>query len=78
MQIKKYYQSVNPELLYAEVRDFVLKRGAILDESRLETFVSLGDTSTFVSRGTLIFKVQDKHVRSQKECIRVKFVKFLG
>ena len=74
MQIKKSYQNVNPELLYAEVRDFTLKQGAILDESKLETFASPGDTSSFVSRGTLTFKVHDKQGRTEKECLRAHIV----
>ncbi len=39
MQIRKTYKAVNPELLYAEVRDFVLKQGAVLGESKLETYL---------------------------------------
>ena len=39
MQIRKTYREVNPELLYAEVRDFTLKQGASLVETKLETYI---------------------------------------
>ena len=32
MQIRKTYHELNPELLYAEIRDFVLKQGVVLGE----------------------------------------------
>ena len=35
MQIRKTYKDVKPDLLYDEVRDFVLKQGAIIDEAVL-------------------------------------------
>jgi len=53
MQIKKTYQGVNPELLYDEVRDFVLKQGTVTGEAKLETYSLPSDSSTFISRGTL-------------------------
>ena len=31
MQIRKTYKDVKPELLYDEVRDFILKQGVIVD-----------------------------------------------
>ena len=69
MQIRKTYTEVNPELLYAEIRDFVLKQGASLDENRLETYTLPDESATFVSRGTLTFKAD-----SGKECLRVHIV----
>ena len=58
MQIRKVYIDVKPDLLYDEVRDFVLKQGAILGETKLETYSLPSDSSSFISRGTLIFKAQ--------------------
>jgi len=74
MQIKKSYQKVNPELLYAEVRDFALKQGTSLGEAKLETYALPGNTSTFVSRGTLTFKVADKPKKGEEECLRAHIV----
>ena len=74
MQIRKTYQEVNPELLYAEIRDFVLKQGAVIGEAKLETYLSRGDTSSFISRGTLTFKVPGKSGQEEKECLRAHVV----
>ncbi|GAI50202.1 unnamed protein product, partial [marine sediment metagenome] len=74
MQIRKTYQEVNPELLYAEIRDFVLKQGVLIGEAKLETYLSPGDTSSFISRGTLIFKLQGKSGEGGKECLRAHVV----
>lgn len=74
MQIRKTYKEVNPELLYAEIRDFVLKQGATTGEAKLETYALPGDTSSFVSRGTLIFKVQSGPGKAEKECLRAHIV----
>lgn len=74
MQIRKTYQEVNPELLYHEVRDFALKQGVVIDEARLETYSLPTDSSSFISRGTLTFKVQDKSGTAEKECLRAHIV----
>jgi len=74
MQIKKTYKEVNPELLYNEIRDFTQKQGAIIGDAKLETYSSANDSSSFISRGTLTFKIQDKSGKSEKECIRVHIV----
>ncbi len=71
MKIRKSYEKVNPELLFAEVRDFVLKQGAVLSEQKLETFALPGDSSTFISRGILSFRMPD---RKDKECLRAHVV----
>ncbi len=73
MQIKKTYKDVNPELLFDEVRDFILKQGAIIDEAKLETY-SLPGGSAHVVRGTLIFKVPDKSGRVETERLRAHIV----
>ncbi len=59
MQVRKTYRDINPELLYDEVRDFVQKQGATVDQSKLETYSLPGDSSAHIVRGTLIFKNQD-------------------
>jgi len=74
MQIRKTYRDVNPELLYAEVRDFVLKQGAVLGESKLETYLLPDNSSAFISRGGLTFKVQVGQAEAEKECLRAHIV----
>ena len=71
MQIRKTYRNIKPELLYDELRDLILKQGAIADEAGLETYSLPNDSSSFISRGTLTFKAQGK---PEKECIRVHIV----
>jgi hypothetical protein len=72
MQIRKSYKEVNPELLYDEIRDFVLKQGAIMGEAKLETYSLPSDSSSFIFRGTLTFKVQDEP--AEKECLRAHII----
>ena len=74
MEIRKTYQNVNPELLYDEIRDFTLKQGVVLAETKLETYQVTGDSSSFISRGNLSFKAQDKTDKGKKECLRVHIV----
>ena len=74
MQIRKTYKEVNPELLYDEVRDFILKQGAVIDAAKLETYSLPSDSSSFISRGTLTFKIQGKEGKTEKECLRVHIV----
>ncbi|MDP2931685.1 MAG: hypothetical protein Q8O05_04190 [Chloroflexota bacterium] len=70
MQIKKAYRNLKPELLFDEVRDFVLKQGIVIGESKMEYYSLPSDSSTFISRGTLTFNTRD----SGKECIRAHVV----
>lgn len=70
-QIRKTYMEVNPELLYAEIRDFTLKQGASLGENKMETYTLPDESASFISRGTLTFNVDDK---TGKECLRVHVV----
>ncbi len=58
MQVRKTYRGINPTLLYDEIKEFVLRQGATLDQNKLETYSMPTDSSTFVYRGTLTFKVQ--------------------
>ncbi len=74
MQIRKTYQEVNPELLYAEIKDFVLKQGVSINEEKLETYTLPDESATFVSRGTLTFKVKDETDKAKKECLRAHVV----
>ena len=71
MQIRKTYQEISPELLYAEIRDFVLKQGASLSESSLETYTQPDESASFISRGTITFKVSGN---TDKECLRAHIV----
>jgi hypothetical protein len=64
LQIKKIYQNVKPELLFDALKDLITKQGASVAESKLETYSLPDDSSSFISRGTLTFKTQ------QKESIR--------
>ncbi|MDD4986476.1 MAG: hypothetical protein PHQ43_11990 [Dehalococcoidales bacterium] len=74
MEIRKTYHGVNPELLYDEIRDFALKQGIVLSETKLETYPIAGDSSSFISRGNLAFKTPDKAGEKGKECLRVHIV----
>jgi hypothetical protein len=58
MQIKKTFKQINPTLLYDEVREFVLRQGLTLDQNKMETYSMPSDSSTFIYRGTLTFKVK--------------------
>ena len=73
MQIRKTYKEVNPELLYDEIRDFAQKQGAVIGEAKLEYSLP-SDSSSFISRGTLTFKIQDKSGKTDKECLRAHIV----
>ncbi|HUV45529.1 MAG TPA: hypothetical protein VMW45_00455 [Dehalococcoidia bacterium] len=41
MQIRKTYSDVKPELLYDEIRDLVLKQGAVIGEAKLGKILSI-------------------------------------
>lgn len=70
MQVRKTYRGIKPELLYDEVRDFVVKQGAVVVESRLETYSLPEDSSSFISRGTLSFRFSP----DGGECLRAHIV----
>ena len=67
MQIKKIYKNIKPELLFDELKDLIVKQGAVVVDSKMETYSLPDDSSSFISRGTLTFKVQSK---TDKECLR--------
>ena len=58
MKIRKTYQEVNPELLYNEIKDFALKQGVAIGSAKIETYSLPEDSSSFVTRATLVFKTQ--------------------
>jgi hypothetical protein len=58
MQIRKTYTAVNPTLIYDEVKEFASRQGLVMDQNKLETYSNPSDSSTFLYRGTLTFKVQ--------------------
>ncbi len=68
MQIKKTYYNIKPELLYDELRDLVVKQGTTLGETKFETYSLPTDSSTFISRGTLTFRI------GGRECVRAHLV----
>jgi hypothetical protein len=72
MQIKRTYQNVNPELLYDEIKDLVVKQGTVAAEAKLETYLLPEDSSSFVTRATLSFHMKDG--QEDKECLRVQIV----
>jgi hypothetical protein len=74
MQIRKTYNEVNPELLYAEIRDFTLKQGASPGEDKMETYTLPDESASFISRGTLTFNVREEGGKAGKECLRVHMV----
>ena len=71
MQIRKTYKDVNPELLYAEVRDFILKQGVSLGENKMETYTLPDESALFGTRATLAFNTKGG---TEKECLRVHIV----
>lgn len=74
MQTRRTYKEVNPELLYHEIRDFTQKQGAVLDQAKMETYSLPSDSSSFISRGTLTFKIRDEQGNADKECLRAHIV----
>ena len=70
-QIRKTYTGVNPELLLAEIRDFAVARGLRLIDTKLETYTLPDDSSSFVTRGTLVFSPGKD---SEQESLRVHIV----
>jgi len=67
MQIKKIYRNLKPELLFDELKDLIVKQGASVAEAKMGTYSLPEDSSSFISRGTLAFKMSAK---PDTECIR--------
>jgi hypothetical protein len=74
IQIRKTYTEVNPELLYAEIRDFTLKQGVTLGENKLETYTLPDQSASFVARGTMTFTNKGGTGKAEKECLRAHIV----
>ncbi len=74
MQIRKTYQEVNPELLYNEIKDFTLKQGAVVSNARIETYSMPSDSSSFISRGIMTFKMPDALGTTEKECLSAHII----
>ncbi|MDD5127241.1 MAG: hypothetical protein PHR43_03960 [Dehalococcoidales bacterium] len=60
MQIRKSYREVNPELLSAEIKDFIIKQGASPGEAKLETYTLPDESANFISRTTMTFNAQSE------------------
>ena len=73
MQLKKTYKNINPEMLYDEMQDLVIKQGATLGERKLETY-SLPGGSSHVSRATITFKIQGREGKSERDCIIIHII----
>lgn len=69
MQIKKTYFGINPNLLFDEVRDFVLKQRMVAGEAKMETYIIPENSAEFTARGTLTFNTPEG-----KECVRAHIV----
>jgi hypothetical protein len=67
MQIKKIYRNLKPELLFDELKDLIVNQGASVAEAKMGTYSLPDDSSSFISRGTLAFKMPAK---PDTECIR--------
>ncbi len=74
MQIRKTYNEVSPELLYAEIRDFTLKQGVSLGENKMETYTLPDQSADFITRGTLTFNSGGGMGKEEKECLRAHVV----
>ncbi len=73
MQVRKTYNEVSPELLYAEIKDFVLNQGVVLGENKVETYTLPDQSADFVTRGTMTFNLSEG-TKKGKECLRVHIV----
>ncbi len=74
MQIRKTYKEVSPELLYAEIRDFILKQGVSLGENKMETYTLPDESASFGTRATLTFNAKGGTGKEEKECLRAHIV----
>jgi hypothetical protein len=72
MQIRKTYKEVNPELLFAEIKDFILRQGVSPGENKMETYTLPDESALFGTRATLTFNA--KTGKEEKECLRVHIV----
>ena len=73
MQIRKTYKEVSPELLFAEIRDFILKQGVSPGVNKMETYTLPDESATFGTRATLTFNAREPG-KEEKECLRAHIV----
>jgi hypothetical protein len=71
VQIKKTYRNLKPNLLYDEIKDLVLKQGLVVKDTMTGSYAMPDDTSSFITRGTVIFRTPGK---SGEECLNVNVV----
>lgn len=74
MQIRKTYRDVSPQLLYDGIRDFIVKQGLVLGESKLKTYSVSGNSSAFIYSGRLSFNVSAKSGAKGNEGVIVHIV----
>jgi hypothetical protein len=74
MEIKKTYEQINPDLLFDEIRDLAVKQGAVVGETRIQTYSMATDSSSFITRGTLTLKIRDEASKTEKECCQIHLV----
>jgi hypothetical protein len=74
MQIKKKYQNIRPELLFDELKDLITNLGAIVVQSKMETYSMPDDSSSFISRGILTFRIKTGAGKADKECVQAHIV----
>lgn len=60
MEVRKAYHDINPTILYDEIKEFVQRQGITPEQSRLDTYSRPDDSSSFIYRGTITFKMQSK------------------
>ena len=56
----KIYKNINPGLLYDDVKDFATKQGLSVDEEKRQSYSIPTDSSSSISRGTIIFRGKGK------------------
>jgi hypothetical protein len=74
MQIRKTYDGINPDLLFDEIRDFVLKQGLVLGEKKIETYVLPTDSAKFIARGTMTFNAPGESDAPVQQGVRAHIV----
>jgi len=74
MKIRRIYKNIKPELLLDELKDLIVKQGAIIIEEKMESYSLPDDSSSFITRGILTFTIPPAADKSAKECIRVNII----
>jgi hypothetical protein len=71
VQIKKTYRNLKPNLLFDEIKDLGLKQGLVVKDTITGSYAMPDDTSSFITRGTIVFQLSGK---SADECLNVNVV----